>query len=159
MLSRSYGKKNTNRGILIKIVTSLSKVNCFQTIATDEWAQWWLQLVNKETDYCLSSLVQLSCPQPIIAVILTIQYGSSIYWVTVIGICETSYNGLYTTIMHCKISIASCRSCMHVSVVWSTVQLLYSKLCLFSYCYSVTLKLAIAIACINLPTWSQKAQK
>ena len=39
MLSRSYGSKNTNRGILIKIVTSLSKVNCLKTIATDKWAQ------------------------------------------------------------------------------------------------------------------------
>ena len=38
MLSRSYGRENTNRGILIKIVISLSKVNCLQTIATDKWA-------------------------------------------------------------------------------------------------------------------------
>ena len=36
MLSRSYGRENTNRGILIKIVISLSKVNCLQTIATDD---------------------------------------------------------------------------------------------------------------------------
>ena len=48
-IHKSYGRKNTNRGILIKIVISLSKVNCLQTIATDYGAQWWLQLVNKET--------------------------------------------------------------------------------------------------------------
>ena len=39
MLSRSYGTENTNRGILIKIVRSHSKVNYLQTIATDKWAQ------------------------------------------------------------------------------------------------------------------------
>ena len=48
-IHKSYGRKNTNRGILIKIVISLSKVNYLQTIATDKWAQWRLQLVNKET--------------------------------------------------------------------------------------------------------------
>ena len=36
MLSRSYGTENTNRGILIKIVRSHSKVNYLQTIAFDK---------------------------------------------------------------------------------------------------------------------------
>ena len=49
MLSRSYKRKNKNRGLSIKIVKKPLKVNCLQTIATVKWVQWWLQLVNKET--------------------------------------------------------------------------------------------------------------